>query len=69
MESILDRLKDKKLDTSTSNKRKLYIESYGCAMNFSDSEIIASIMADSGFQTTEDEMDADLVLLNTCAIR
>ena len=69
MESILDRLKDKKLDTFTSNKRKLYIESYGCAMNFSDSEIIASIMADSGFQTTEDEMDADLVLLNTCAIR
>ena len=49
--------------------RKLYLESYGCQMNFSDSEIVASILADAGYQTTRDADDADLVLLNTCAIR
>lgn len=51
------------------NKRKLYIESYGCAMNFSDSEIIATIMAENGFETTNDEFQADVIFLNTCAIR
>ena len=69
MESILDQLKNKKLDTSFTKSKKLYIESYGCAMNFSDSEIIASILAETGYKTTDDEMDADVVLLNTCAIR
>jgi tRNA-2-methylthio-N6-dimethylallyladenosine synthase len=49
--------------------RKLYIESYGCAMNFSDSEIIASIMGEHGFASTNDELDADVIFLNTCAIR
>ncbi len=49
--------------------RKLYIESYGCAMNFSDSEIVASIMTDMGFQTTGDFKDADVVFINTCSIR
>ncbi|MBS3913230.1 MAG: tRNA (N6-isopentenyl adenosine(37)-C2)-methylthiotransferase MiaB [Bacteroidetes bacterium] len=49
--------------------RKLYIESYGCAMNFSDSEIIASIMSEHGFTSTSDEFDADVIFLNTCAIR
>ena len=52
-----------------SGTRKLYLESYGCQMNFSDSEIVASILSDAGFQTTRDANDADLVLLNTCAIR
>lgn len=52
-----------------TTQRKLYIESYGCAMNFSDSEIIASIMGEHGFVTTQDEFDADVIFLNTCAIR
>ena len=52
-----------------SASRKLYLESYGCQMNFSDSEIVASILSDAGYQTTRDADDADLVLLNTCAIR
>ena len=52
-----------------NNGRKLYIESYGCAMNFSDSEIVASIMMDMGFQTTEDYKQADVVFINTCSIR
>lgn len=47
----------------------MYIESYGCAMNFSDSEIIASIMGEHGFTSTQDELDADVIFLNTCAIR
>ncbi len=51
------------------SQRKLYIESYGCAMNFADSEIIASIMNEHGFVNTTDELDADVIFLNTCAIR
>jgi hypothetical protein len=49
--------------------RKLYLESYGCAMNFSDSEIVASIMTGIGFETTPTTDNADVILLNTCAIR
>jgi tRNA-2-methylthio-N6-dimethylallyladenosine synthase len=49
--------------------RKLYIESYGCAMNFSDSEIVASILADEGFTTTASYEEADVIFINTCAIR
>lgn len=52
-----------------SGQRKMMIESYGCQMNFSDSEIVASIMAEAGFGTTRDAEEADLILVNTCAIR
>ncbi len=52
-----------------TNKRNLFIESYGCAMNFADSEIVASILATEGFNTTQTLEDADLVLVNTCSIR
>ena len=51
------------------NGKKLFLESYGCAMNFSDSEIIASILTGIGFQTTNTVEEADVVFLNTCAIR
>jgi len=57
------------LEAKKSNSRKLYIESYGCQMNFSDSEIVASILAKEGFNTTENLEEADLVLVNTCSIR
>lgn len=57
------------LTENKNNKRNLYIESYGCAMNFSDSEIVASILANEGFNTTNKLEDADLVLVNTCSIR
>lgn len=57
------------LENKKDNTRKLYIESYGCAMNFSDSEIVASILAKEGFNTTQVLEDADLVLVNTCSIR
>ncbi len=49
--------------------KQFYIESYGCAMNFSDSEIIGSILSENGYSVTQDEFSADLILLNTCAIR
>ena len=49
--------------------KKLYLESYGCQMNFSDSEIVASILNKEGFETTNNVEEANVVLLNTCAIR
>lgn len=49
--------------------KKMYIESYGCQMNFSDSEIVASILHNQGFGTTQHIEEADLVLVNTCSIR
>src|SRR5690606_24325953 len=57
------------LEQNKNNNRKLYIESYGCQMNFSDSEIVASILAGEGFQTTGNMEEADLILVNTCSIR
>jgi len=50
-------------------KRKLYLESYGCQMNFSDSEVVASILAQDGYETTRNIDEADVILLNTCSIR
>ena len=49
--------------------RKFYIESYGCAMNFSDSEVVASILQGAGFEATRDFTESDLILINTCSIR
>ena len=49
--------------------RKFYIESYGCQMNFADSEIVASILQENGFGATRNFEEADLILLNTCSIR
>ncbi|WP_282123067.1 tRNA (N6-isopentenyl adenosine(37)-C2)-methylthiotransferase MiaB [Algibacter mikhailovii] len=72
MEKIIDEKKQGEaleLEQVSTNTRKLFIESYGCAMNFSDSEIVASIMANQGFNTTQNLEEADLVLVNTCSIR
>ena len=72
---------DKKIDESVQgdalvlekktdkNSKKLYLESYGCAMNFSDSEVVASILAENGYDTTRNIEESDLILLNTCSIR
>ncbi|MDQ3682752.1 MAG: tRNA (N6-isopentenyl adenosine(37)-C2)-methylthiotransferase MiaB, partial [Bacteroidota bacterium] len=51
------------------HKRLFYIESYGCSMNFSDSEIVASILSNEGFGATLHLQEADLILVNTCSIR
>ena len=57
------------LQADNNNSKKLYIESYGCQMNFSDSEIVASILSKAGYNTTDTVDDADLVLINTCSVR
>ena len=57
------------VNENTGKERKMYIESYGCQMNFSDSEIVTSVMKENGFDTTSDFNEADVVFLNTCSIR
>jgi len=57
------------LEYKKENTKKLFIESYGCAMNFSDSEVVASILTNEGYNTTNILEEADLVLVNTCSIR
>ncbi|HET8885429.1 MAG TPA: tRNA (N6-isopentenyl adenosine(37)-C2)-methylthiotransferase MiaB [Salinimicrobium sp.] len=72
MEKIIDEQKQGTalvLEPQIKNERKLFIESYGCQMNFSDSEVVASILAQDGFNTTQKLEEADLVLINTCSIR
>ena len=72
MEKVIDEsVQGDALITSSKkeNARKLYIESYGCQMNFSDSEIVAAILSEAGYNTTNQLQEADLVLVNTCSIR
>lgn len=57
------------VDEETVGTKKLFIESYGCAMNFADSEVVTSILRDEGYTTTSKEYEASLILLNTCSIR
>lgn len=72
VEKVIDeKIQGKALVTKAveGNTKKLFIESYGCQMNMNDSEIVASILAKEGFNTTQSLDDADLVLVNTCSIR
>lgn len=72
MEKVIDEQKQGtslNLEYNKDNTKKLFIESYGCQMNFSDSEIVASILANEGYNTTNNLEEADLVLVNTCSIR
>ncbi|MEC8133307.1 MAG: tRNA (N6-isopentenyl adenosine(37)-C2)-methylthiotransferase MiaB, partial [Bacteroidota bacterium] len=72
MEKVINEAKQGtslKLAPKRENIKKLFIESYGCQMNFSDSEIVASILHKEGYKTTVKLEDADLVLVNTCSIR
>ncbi len=59
----------KSITTPSLHGKKFYIESYGCAMNFSDSEVVASILQENEFSATPDFELADLILINTCSIR
>ena len=56
-------------ETDNADGKKLYLESYGCAMNFADSEIVASILKDKGYSTTRNVEEADVIFINTCSIR
>lgn len=72
MEKIVDEKRQGEalqLNHNKENTKKLFIESYGCQMNFSDSEVVASILANEGYNTTQKLEEADLVLVNTCSIR
>jgi|FLOH01.1.fsa_nt_gi tRNA-2-methylthio-N6-dimethylallyladenosine synthase len=61
---------DNEVDTNiNTHNKKVFIESYGCSMNLNDSEIVAAILSEHGFNTTPNLEDADLVLVNTCSIR
>lgn len=55
--------------SATTASKRFYVESYGCQMNFSDSEIIASILMDNDYAPTKEMDNADLILINTCSIR
>ncbi len=57
------------LSANTSFSKKFYIESYGCQMNFADSEVVASILNENGFGPTPHFQEADMIFLNTCSIR
>ncbi len=57
------------IESENKTGKKLFLESYGCQMNFADSEIVASILIDKGYTTTTDYKEADLIFVNTCAIR
>jgi tRNA-2-methylthio-N6-dimethylallyladenosine synthase len=59
----------KSSDDGVIDSKKLYVESYGCQMNFSDSEVVAAIMNENGYSTTRNIDEADVVLINTCSIR
>jgi tRNA-2-methylthio-N6-dimethylallyladenosine synthase len=61
--------REQTLGNATPHAKKFYIESYGCAMNFSDSEIVASILADVGYSPTKNIEESSLILINTCSIR
>ncbi len=68
---LLEEVEEAKISVNefVNGTKKLYIESYGCQMNFADSEVVASILRNNGYSTTSDVVEADLILLNTCAIR
>jgi len=67
---LIEEKAKKKIKTrNNSISKKLYIQSYGCAMNFSDSEIVASILKKEGYITTPNPHEANLILINTCSIR
>jgi tRNA-2-methylthio-N6-dimethylallyladenosine synthase len=67
---ILDDLDaPKQVSVTHQGKRQVYLETYGCQMNVSDSEIVASVLRENGYGLTHDENEADIVLINTCAIR
>ncbi|MEP7195569.1 MAG: tRNA (N6-isopentenyl adenosine(37)-C2)-methylthiotransferase MiaB [Saprospiraceae bacterium] len=72
-ELLLEKPQGSIIDTKQYNDikiaKKFYIESYGCSMNFSDSEIVGSILAQEGFRSTKDIQEADFIFINTCSIR
>jgi len=70
MFDILDNTKEKKSKFNKAwNNKKVYIETYGCQMNFSDTEIVLSVLSDFGYNESADIEESDVILLNTCSVR
>lgn len=70
MFDILDNTKEKKSKfNKAGNNKKVYIETYGCQMNFSDTEIVLSVLSDFGYNESADIEESDVILLNTCSVR
>ena len=69
LNSVLEESYSLSQSKSKVSFKKLYIESYGCQMNLSDSEIVVSILSKEGYECVENYLDAQLILLNTCSIR
>ena len=68
--NALDKKAASAMDTQlSSDRKKVYIETYGCQMNVNDSEVLLSVLADNGYAETKQDTDADVIFLNTCAIR
>lgn len=70
MFDIIDNIKEKKNNfNKKENTKKVYIETYGCQMNFSDTEIVLSVLSNFGYNETPEIEDSDVILLNTCSVR
>jgi len=68
-EALIKEISKSAKTTAEVSGKKLFLESYGCQMNFADSEIVASILMDKGYSTTQNFLEADIIFVNTCAIR
>ena len=69
MNSTITETRTDNIVKSKSNKRKVFIETYGCQMNFADSEVVLSILKNNHYQKCENAIESDLILINTCSIR
>ena len=69
MNSTITKSGTENIVTSKSNKKKVFIETYGCQMNFADSEVVLSILKNNQYQKCESAIESDLILINTCSIR
>ncbi len=69
MNSTITEIIDENNVRSKNNKKKVFIETYGCQMNFADSEVVLSILKNNQYQKCESAIESDLILINTCSIR
>ena len=69
MNSNIIKTKTPKIVSSINDKKKVYIETYGCQMNFADSEVVLSILKNNDYQKCQNATESDLILINTCSIR
>ena len=69
MDSTITEMETENIFKFKNNKKKVFIETYGCQMNFADSEVVLSILKNNEYQKCENAVESDLILINTCSIR